>query len=188
MPVLEFILDLDTQLFYFINVTLQNVVFDWLMPFITDKKHWFPVWGMVIVLLIWKGGKEGRMILVFIIPLIFLSDQLSSSILKPFFGRIRPCIALDNINLLVGRSKAFSFPSSHAVNFFALATYFGFYFRKYIWWFMLVAVLVASSRVFVGVHYPFDVTAGAIIGAGCAFVIIYMRKYFESLYQKYISK
>jgi len=186
--VLETILNIDTQLFYFFNVTLQNVVFDWLMPFITNKTHWFPVWGLVIILLAWKGGKEGRLILLFVIPLIFLSDQLSSSILKPFFGRIRPCNGLENINLLINKSKAFSFPSSHAVNFFALATYFGYYFRKYIWWFMIVAALVASSRVFVGVHYPLDVTAGAIIGAGCAYLIIYMRKFIEIQYEKLKSK
>jgi len=186
--VLEAILDLDIQLFYFFNVTLQNAVFDWLMPFITKKIHWFPVWGIVIVLMTWKGGNEGRLILLFIIPLILLSDQLSSSILKPFFGRIRPCNALENINLLIGKSKAFSFPSSHAVNFFALAAYFGYYFRKYIWCFLLIAAMVAYSRVYVGVHYPFDVMAGALIGAGCAFVIIYLRKFSESLYKKIKSK
>ena len=185
---LEYILEIDTQLFYLFNVTLQNAVFDWLMPFITNKNHWFPIWGVVIVLLIWKGGREGRMILIFVIPLIFLSDQISSGVLKPFFGRIRPCNALENINLLTNKSKAFSLPSSHAANFFALATYFGYYFRKYVCWFMLVAAMVASSRVFVGVHYPFDVMAGAIIGAGCALAIIYLRKYLELFYQKITSK
>ncbi len=185
---LEYILQFDTQFFYFINVTLQNAVFDWLMPFITNKTHWFPVWGVIIVLLIWKGGKEGRVILIFIIPLILLSDQLSSSVLKPFFARIRPCIALDNINLLVNKSKAFSFPSSHAVNFFALATYFGYFYRKYIWWFLLVATMVAYSRVYVGVHYPFDVMAGAIIGVACAFIIIYLWSYLNLFYKKHTSK
>ena len=181
---LEAVLELDIQLFYFLNVTLQNVVFDWLMPFITEKKHWFPVWAIVIVYLLWKGGKEGRLIILYVIPLIVLSDQLSSSILKPFFGRIRPCNALENINLLINKSKAFSFPSSHAVNFFALATYFGYYFKKYIWWFLVIAAMVAYSRVYVGVHYPFDILAGALIGVGCAFVIIYLRKISEFLYEQ----
>ena len=185
---LEYILHVDTQLFYLINVILQNAIFDWLMPFITNKTHWFPVWGIVIILLIWKGGKEGRIILIFIIPLIFLSDQLSSSVLKSFFARIRPCIALDNINLLVNKSKAFSFPSSHAVNFFALATYFGYFYKKYIWWLLFVAAMVAYSRVYVGVHYPFDVIAGAIIGATCAFFVVYLMKFSKSIYEKHISK
>ena len=185
---LEYILQLDTQLFYLINVTLQNVIFDWLMPFITEKTHWFPVWGVVIILLLWKGGKQGRIVLVLIIPLIFLSDQLSSSILKPLIARTRPCVALDNVHLLVNKTTSFSFPSSHAVNFFALATYFGYFYRKYIWWFLLLATLVAYSRVYVGVHYPFDVLAGAIVGVACAFTIIYLWKFSESLYKKHTSK
>lgn len=185
---LEYILQVDTQLFYLINVTLQNFIFDWLMPFITEKEHWFPVWGLVIILLAWKGGKEGRFILMFIIPLIILSDQLSSSILKPFFGRIRPSNALENVHLLSNKSQSFSFPSSHAVNFFALAVYFGYYYKKYLWWFLIVAAMVAYSRVYVGVHYPFDVIAGAAIGAGCAYIIIYLRKSLEFLYHKYNVK
>ena len=46
---------IDTTLFYFINVTLQNPFFDWLMPFVTEKYHWFPVWGAIIILLIWPS-------------------------------------------------------------------------------------------------------------------------------------
>jgi undecaprenyl-diphosphatase len=185
---LDYILQLDTQLFYLINGTLQNSIFDWLMPFITEKFHWFPVWGIVIVWLAWKGGKQGRIVLILVIPLILLSDQLSSSILKPFFARIRPCNVLENVHLLENKSKAFSFPSSHAVNFFAIATYFGYFYRKYVWWFLLVAAMVAYSRVYVGVHYPFDVLAGAIVGTTCAFTLIYLRKFLESLYKKHTSK
>ena len=138
--------------------------------------------------MIWKGGKEGRIIILLVIPLILLSDQISSSFLKPLVGRIRPCNTLENINLLVNKSKAFSFPSAHAANFFALATYFGYYYRKYIWWFMFVATMVALSRVIVGVHYPFDVVGGAIIGVNCAYAIIYLRKYFESCLKNHFSK
>jgi undecaprenyl-diphosphatase len=185
---LDYIVQIDTQIFYFINITLQNTLFDWLMPFITEKTHWFPVWGVVIILLVWKGGREGRIILVFIIPLIFLSDQLSSSVLKPFFARPRPCIALDNVHLLLNRKTSFSFPSSHAVNFFALATYFGYFYRKYLWYFIIIAAMVAYSRVYVGVHYPFDLIAGAGIGAACAFVIIYTKKVSKMIYVKYTSK
>ena len=185
---LEYFIYLDTQLFYLLNVTLQNTFFDWLMPFITKKEHWFPVWGAIVILMIWKGGKEGRIIILLVIPLILLSDQISSSFLKPLVGRIRPCNTLENINLLVNKSKAFSFPSAHAANFFALATYFGYYYRKYIWWFMFVAAMVALSRVFVGVHYPFDIMAGGVIGAFCAYVVIYLRKYLEVFFQKHFSK
>jgi len=182
--VLELLNQLDTQLFLWGNVSCSNVVFDWLMPFITNKKSWYPVWLLVIILLLWKGGKNGRLIILFTIPLILLSDQISAHLLKPLIGRVRPCNVLDNINILVRCSRANSMPSAHAANFFAVATYFGFYFKKYRIYFFIVATLVAYSRVYVGVHYPFDILAGALLGIVCAYVTIYLRKQFD----KYLNK
>ncbi len=121
--ILDFLQKIDTAIFYFINVTLQNPVFDWLMPFVTEKYHWFPVWGLVIVLLLWKGGRQGRYMVLLIIPVILLSDQISSSIIKPFFARTRPCVALEGVHLLTGMKTSYSFTSSHAANFFATAAF-----------------------------------------------------------------
>ena len=90
---MNFLLELDTSLFYFINVDLQNPFFDVFMPFITERLHWFPVWAVLIIGLIWKGGKQGRIMVLLIIPVIFLSDQLSAHVLKPLIARPRPCAA-----------------------------------------------------------------------------------------------
>lgn len=180
---MDTIIQIDTTIFYFINVTMQNVVFDWLMPFITEKKHWFPVWIITAGMLIWKGGKKGRIFVLLIIPLITLSDQVSSSVLKPFFERTRPCGALENIHLLVKMKTSFSFPSSHAANFFATATFFNYFYPKYRWWYFFAAIMVGLSRVSIGVHYPFDILAGGILGAICAYTIILIwnqiSKYFK---------
>lgn len=185
---LEYLIQIDTQLFYFFNVTVQNPLFDWLMPFITEKVHWFPVWGIIIVLLIWKGGKQGRILVLLIIPVIFISDQLSSSVFKPLFGRTRPCVALDNVHLLIKKTKSYSFPSSHAANFFAVAAFFGYFYRRYLWLFLIIAAAVAYSRVYVGVHYPFDVLAGGILGFLCAYIIIYSWNGMKYIYQQFTKK
>ena len=170
---LDFIVEVDTALFYFINVNLANPFFDWFMPFITDKKHWFPVWGILIIGLLWKGGKKGRTVVLLIIPVIFLSDQLAAKVLKPLIERPRPCVALPDVYMLVDIKRSWSFPSAHAANFFAVATYFNYFYPKYRWIYFSAAFLVALSRVSIGVHYPLDIIAGGILGATCALFVIY---------------
>ena len=181
---MEYLLKIDVALFYFINVGLQNPFFDWFMPFITERNHWFPVWAVVIIGLVWKGGRKGRTAIVLIIPLIFMSDQLSAHVLKPLIGRARPCVTLPDIHLLVGMKTSLSFPSAHATNFFALATFFNYFYPKYRWWYFSAASLVALSRVSIGVHYPLDIIGGAILGALCAWTVIALWKVIEQQWER----
>ena len=173
---MDFILKLDTCLFYLINQTFQNPLFDWFMPFITEKYHWFPVWGLLAAWLLWKGGSRGRMMVLLIIPVIILSDQISSHVIKPLMARPRPCIVLPDVHLLSTRKTSYSFPSSHAANFFALAAFFSYFYRKYTCLFFTVAALVACSRIYIGIHYPFDALGGALIGICCAYTVIFTWK------------
>ena len=181
---IDFIVEIDTVVFYFINVTLANPFFDWFMPFITEKKHWFPVWGILIVGLLWKGGKKGRLVVFLIIPVIFLSDQLSAHVLKPLIARQRPCVTLPDVHLLVDLKRSLSFPSAHAANFFAVATYFNYFYPKYRWVYFSAAFFVALSRVSIGVHYPLDIIAGGILGAACALFVVYSWRAIESIIAK----
>jgi len=179
--VIDYIVGIDTAVFYFINVTLANPFFDWFMPFITEKRHWFPVWGILIIGLLWKGGKKGRTAVLLIIPVIFLSDQLSAHVLKPLIARPRPCVTLTDVHLLVGIKRSMSFPSAHAANFFAVATYFNYFYPKYRWVYFSAAFFVALSRVSIGVHYPLDILAGGLLGAACALFVIYTWRCIEKI-------
>ncbi len=165
---LLFLNHLDTILFVFFNVHLANPVFDLIMPFVTDKHTWYPVWLATIVLLSWKGGSKGRWVVLIALLAVGTADLGVNKILKPFFQRIRPCNVVEGAHLLLGKKSSFSMPSSHAANFFTLATVFSYFYRKYqvIFWFL--AVLVAYSRIAVGVHYPFDVLVGALVGMAIA--------------------
>ena len=121
----------------------------------------------------WKGGGKARILLLLLIPTILISDQLSSHVIKPLFGRLRPCIALDDVHLLLRRKKSFSFPSSHATNMAAVAVIFTWHYRRYWWGFAAFALLIGFSRIYVGVHYPLDVLVGYIVGGGSAgFVLV----------------
>lgn len=187
----EIFISVDRSLFHFINWTLGNSVFDILMPFLTDLNKTLLgkiLAGSIWILLVWKGGKKGRLVAFFLIPLIVLSDQLSSSIVKKIITRPRPCHTIDgvrmveNIRLLVDCGSGFSFPSSHAVNNFAAASYFSYFYRRWTWAFCTFAALVAFSRVYVGVHYPSDIVGGAIIGVMCGILIVGIWKILAKQY------
>lgn len=180
---LEQVILLDTHLFYFLNVSVQNPILDFLMPILTNLDYWrIPIILLAIALLVF-GGRRGRIAVLLLILGITLSDQVCNSLLKPLVGRMRPCNVLENVHLLVGCSKAFSFPSSHATNIFTGMIIFSFVYPKLKVGLIAAAVLVAYSRVYVGVHYPFDVVAGTALGISCAVTIIVLHKLFATKFR-----
>jgi undecaprenyl-diphosphatase len=93
-----------------------------------------------------------------------LTDQLAANLLKDLIARPRPCHVLTDINLLVGCGAGYAMPSAHAANTFGQAVLFAIQFRVCRPWVIGFAVLVSISRTFVGVHYPGDIAAGALVG------------------------
>lgn len=162
--------EIDSSTFSHININFQNNVFDLLMPFITSKAYL--IFLPFFVWILYKERKNALIILGIALTSFLVADWFANE-LKLFFERIRPCNALDNVRLLIGCGKSFSFPSNHAVNAFAFAT--PFYLmtkRRARGVFFVVALLVGFSRVYVGVHYPSDVIAGALFGMLIAFVMM----------------
>jgi 4-amino-4-deoxy-L-arabinose transferase-like glycosyltransferase/membrane-associated phospholipid phosphatase len=152
----------DTSFFFFINRNLQNSIFDSLMPFITTRSYliFLPLYLWLFL----KDRRNALIALVLALASILISDW-SANVLKNYFERIRPCIALDDVRVLVGCTKSFSMPSNHAVNAFAFITPFYILIKKRMRYaFVAVAILVGFSRVYVGVHYPSDVVAGGLLG------------------------
>jgi len=173
----ENLIQFDTSLFYFFNVKLQNGIFDFLMPILTNLDYWRIPLGMMVVLLLIFGKKRGRIAVLLLVVGIALSDQLCNNVLKPLIQRIRPCNVLEEIHLLVNCTRAYSFPSSHAMNIFTGCILFSYSYPKSKVILLIIAVLVSYSRIYVGVHYPFDVLAGVILGIFCAFIIITLFKF-----------
>jgi undecaprenyl-diphosphatase len=160
----DFLIQIDTFLFVLFNVKLANPLFDIIMPFITAQQSWYAVWLFLLIYLPWKGGKKGRWAILLILLSFAAADASAYRIFKPWIQRIRPCNVIENVHLLVGNKTSWSMPSNHAANFFAVATVLSWFYRKYRGYFYFLAALVAYSRVAVGVHYPFDVMAGALLG------------------------
>jgi len=165
-------IQLDSSLFFLLNYKAQNGLFDLLMPILTNLDYWRIPLGLLMISLVVFGKKRGRLAVALLVVGIALSDQLCNSVLKPLVGRTRPCNVLENVRLLVNCTRSFSFPSSHATNIFTGTLLLSFVYPKLKIALFPLAVIVAYSRVYVGVHYPLDVLAGAILGVFCALAIM----------------
>lgn len=120
--------------------------------------------------------------------LIILSDQLSVHLFKETVRRYRPCHNLllkEKVQLINGVCGGlYGFVSSHAANSFALTTFLILFFRNkyfalgmYLW-----AVIVSYSRVYAGVHYPFDILGGMMLGI---FIGLFVYKFYSHINRKY---
>lgn len=165
---------LDVALFRFINGALSNPVFDKLMPFASGNDFFVPAVVICAFGLLWKGGKRGRIFVILALLVVAIGDGWICNSMKHAVGRARPFVEMPDAHLLVGKGKSNSMPSSHAANWFS-ATMVAYLFYRRSWRFMLpLALLVSFSRIYVGVHYPSDVLAGAILGAGYAVAIVWL--------------
>jgi len=184
----DFLYQIDIKLFFFINHTLSNPLFDKLFPFITEVKNWYIAYILLFLICVIKGGRIGRIASIGMILLVITTDQFSSFFLKNFFARIRPCNILQNVNILVTCTNSYSFPSSHAVNNFAAAVFFTKIFPKIKWPLFIVAFLMAFSRPYVGVHYPSDAIGGALIGSAFGYVFALIVIKIDSLFKEKTTK
>ncbi len=163
--IMDLLYKLDYQTLIFINQTLSNSVFDFIMPLFHNIKNWIP-----FILIFWiylcYTDKKNRVRLIILIPLVILiGDQLGRYI-KHMELRDRPWFALgDLVNHLTGYGgKHFSFPSNHALNTASIMVVFSSLYKEYSRYFWGYLFVIMFSRVYIGVHYPFDVLVGAFIG------------------------
>lgn len=171
----------DAGVFRAINEAAYPAL-DVVMPFITNKANFYGViiFGIAVILI--KERKKGAQGLALLIMAVLLSDFIAN-ILKHAVGRLRPCNVLDNVRLLAGCTKSFSFPSGHATTIFAAMVFLSVRYRRYAPVFMAMAVAVAYSRVYVGVHYPLDTVGGALLGTSVALVFAEAdRRYGDALF------
>jgi undecaprenyl-diphosphatase len=161
---------LDKRLFLFLN-SLHTPVLDSTMLLLSKTMVWAPLY-LVLLIVIFRAYRLRSWIVLLTIAIIILTtDQVTSSFMKPFFARPRPSHepSLEGLVHLVDgyQGGMFGFVSSHAANTFGIATFLTLLFRNYIPWMALLFLwsgLVSYTRIYLGVHYPGDILAGATVG------------------------
>ena len=161
----------DHAVWYYMNTRWHNSFLDLVVPFLRNQYFWAPLYLFLLIFIPYKFGKKGIVWCLVYLITFALSDQVVVNVIKPFFHRVRPCNnpALANvIHLLVECGSGYSFPSAHAANHFSMGIFAAVTLSKRYKWIWPVAVtwavLVSFAQVYVGVHFPVDVTCGAIVG------------------------
>jgi undecaprenyl-diphosphatase len=162
---MSYILRWDEWLFQIGNSQWIHPFLDLSMPRLTMFYHaLYPF--IIFVCLVWIIEKKQRGLTT--AALMFFALGLSAlttiSWLKPLFARPRPLISLDSVRLLIEQPESFSFPSTHAAISFSVALIVACRHTRWAVPVFVWAILMAYTRLYVGVHFPSDLLVGAIWG------------------------
>lgn len=180
---IKYFSQLDHELFEWIQMHMRNSFLDPIFLAARDKLFWIPLY---IILISWVGFKFGRQawkLFLLILITIIVTDQMNSTLLKKLVRRDRPCNEVyfkDQFVPVLPCSGGYSFPSSHATNHMGIAVMIiltcGRYLGPFKWLFLVWALLIGFSQIYVGVHFPIDIAVGFLEGALLAYTIYSMSQ------------
>lgn len=174
--------NLDMEILYFINNHLRNPVFDKVMIVFTFLGDVGVVWILISLFLL--VSKKYRKVGIMTICALIVSTVLGSGILKHLIQRPRPFVSDPTVEILISKPLSYSFPSGHTASSFAAAGILAKELKRYGIHAVVLAILIAFSRMYLFVHYPTDIIGGIILGFICSEIVIYSF----SLYSKNTGK
>lgn len=162
---LQWIQTIDNNILGFIQVNLHNPMLDKIMPLISMIGDVGAVWiAIAVAFLFFPKYRIYGIMIVFAVLLAALAGEV---VLKHLVERIRPCNLNTLVPMLISRPTDFSFPSGHTSVSFAATIIIWKANRKFGIFALLLASLIAFSRLYLYVHYPTDILAGIALGLLC---------------------
>ncbi len=175
--------NLDCELLLAANST-HSTLLDQLMWTISGKWTWIPLYVLLVIITYRKFGiNRCLIILVGTALLIAVTNQTCAGVIRPLIARLRPS-SPDNplsewVTLVNGyRGGHYGFPSCHAANTIALALFLSLLFKNRYFTVTILSwcLLVSYSRIYLGVHYPGDITGGYLVGGTFALLWYWIYK------------
>lgn len=161
---------IDGQILLFIQEHIRNTVCDVFFKSITHLGDSGIFWILLtIVLLCFRQTRKAG---IYSACALILSLIVNNLILKTLVGRIRPYEVVEGLRCIVGPARDASFPSGHTGASFASAvSIYRQLPKKFAVFFVILASLIAFSRLYVGIHYPTDVLGGLVTGIGIGLLV-----------------
>ncbi len=166
---------LDLQLFYFINGN-HNIVLDYFFLFFTAVEEFAAIWIFFTVLSLIFNKKDGKKLGLMVALGLILHLVILDLVIKQFTFRARPYMALENVHRLGRIWVNSSFPAGHASSTFIGAIIFSRFYKRFRVPLFSMAFITSVSRVYLGMHYPSDVLAGAAIGISISLFVLWLEK------------
>ena len=158
------LLKMDGEILLFIQDHIRQEWMDWFWKAVTHLGDGGVFWILLGIILLFS--KKTRPAGVAALLALLVGALLTNVCLKNFVARIRPYEVVEGLRLMIERQRDYSFPSGHTAASFASVTALYLAGEKKMWKAALVlAVLIALSRLYLYVHYPTDIIGGVVFGS-----------------------